>query len=333
MQLWTCVTGRDKLVTNLCRRGIVTSGSSDAYFRRGLDRPQAGYPFQVPVHNRPSNQRFDLYYIDAFAGAGHREKSTESSTERLHGFVRPKQPRLFPDEETAATFSSDVEQERLFLDGSARLALRCTPQFHRFIFIEKNPSRCTSLRSLTSEFPSARDRIEVRQGDANEELREICRQNWRTRRAVLFLDPYGTQVSWSTIEAVAETEAIDLWVLFPIGAVVRMLQRDGQIPPSWKSRLEDLLGPAEWQKEFYKEVHPAPLFENEIIGIERASIDMIGQFFMDRLRSRFPAVAPEPAELRNSKNALLYLFCFAASNKRGSGVALRIANHILNMGK
>jgi hypothetical protein len=34
---------------------------------------------------------------------------------------------------------------------------------------------------------------------------------------VLFLDPYGMQVDWTTIEAIARTKAIDLRVLFPLG--------------------------------------------------------------------------------------------------------------------
>ena len=43
----------------------------------------------------------------------------------------------------------------------------------------------------------------------------------------MFLDPYGTQVSWDTIKLIADTRAIDLWILFPIGAVNRLMNRDG----------------------------------------------------------------------------------------------------------
>ncbi|MEW6074198.1 MAG: hypothetical protein AB1726_16580 [Planctomycetota bacterium] len=55
------------------------------------------------------------------------------------------------------------------------------------------------------------------------------------RRKVLFLDPYGMQVEWVTIEAVAQTKAIDLWVLFPLGVGVnRLLTKSGEIPESWR---------------------------------------------------------------------------------------------------
>ena len=33
----------------------------------------------------------------------------------------------------------------------------------------------------------------------------------------LFLDPYGMQVEWATIESIAHTQAIDLWLLFSAG--------------------------------------------------------------------------------------------------------------------
>ena len=52
----------------------------------------------------------------------------------------------------------------------------------------------------------------------------------------MFLDPYGTQVSWTTIKAIADTRAIDLWILFPIGTVNRLLNRDGQIIEGRKKR-------------------------------------------------------------------------------------------------
>jgi three-Cys-motif partner protein len=51
--------------------------------------------------------------------------------------------------------------------------------------------------------------------DANTYLKEWCeRTDWRAYRTVMFLDPYGMQVDWSLIEAIANTRAVDLWILF-----------------------------------------------------------------------------------------------------------------------
>ncbi len=52
-------------------------------------------------------------------------------------------------------------------------------------------------------------------GDANVLVRRECA--WlgghRSRRAVMFLDPYGMQVEWSTLQAVASCSKVDLWLL------------------------------------------------------------------------------------------------------------------------
>ena len=55
----------------------------------------------------------------------------------------------------------------------------------------------------------------------------------------LFLDPYGMQVEWETIRSIASTQAIDLWVLFPLGmGMSRVLVKSGQIPDSWRQRVK-----------------------------------------------------------------------------------------------
>lgn len=54
-----------------------------------------------------------------------------------------------------------------------------------------------------------------RNEDSNKVLLELCDKDWSKHRAIVFLDPYAMEAEWSTIEAIAKTEAIDLWILFP----------------------------------------------------------------------------------------------------------------------
>jgi three-Cys-motif partner protein len=69
------------------------------------------------------------------------------------------------------------------------------------------------------------------------------------------------QVEWQTIEAVARAQAIDLWILFPLGVGVnRLLTRSGDIPESWRRRLDLLLGTTDWYDEFYKVERTQTLF-------------------------------------------------------------------------
>lgn len=216
------------------------------------------------------------------------------------------------------------------LDGSARLALKVEPHFDRYIFIERDAKRCTELEGLKTEFPDLAAHIRVEQGEANEEIQKICAKDWSAHRAVLFLDPYGMQVEWQTIEAIANTKAIDLWLLFPLGiGVSRLLTRSGEIPNGWRAALGRLLGTDDWYDEFYKKVQqPADLFGNTEEQIVKATNETIAQYFNDRLKTIFAGVAT-PGVLRNSSNNPLYLLCFAAANEHGARVALRIANSLL----
>lgn len=255
------------------------------------------------------NRSFKTAYIDAFAGTGYRTPSQAD-----------KQESLFSD-------ASEAPPETL-LDGSARIALKTEPPFDQYIFIERSRERAQQLRHLTEEFPTRNARIH--EDEANRFVQDLCGKKWEKHRAVLFLDPYGMQVEWATIEAIAATRAIDLWLLFPLGiGVNRLLTRDGQIPPGWRHRLDLLLGTKDWYDAFYKVETIPTLFGEEERRVEKATIGSIGRYFNERLKRIFAGVADEPRILTNSANCPLYLFCFAVSNKKGAPIALNIANHLL----
>lgn len=256
---------------------------------------------------------FRKAYIDAFAGTGYREaRRTESGDQNL----------LFPD--------LAGEEPQTLLDGSARLALQTKPSFDKYIFIECIGKRCEELEALKQEFSDLSDDVEIRQGEANQEIQDLCSKDWSSHRAVLFLDPYGMQVEWRTIEAVAKTKAIDLWLLFPLGiGVNRLLKKSGDIPESWKARLNALLGSEDWYEEFYKITTTQDLFGNELERVEKATMDTIGQYFNNQLKRVFAGVVDQPGILKNRVNNPLYLLCFAVGNERAKGIALPIANHLL----
>lgn len=71
------------------------------------------------------------------------------------------------------------------------------------------------------------------------------------------------------------------------------------------------------------------LFDNKEEAWEKASIENIGSYFNNRLKSIFAKVSSKPGVLRNSVNNPLFLLCFAASNENGAPIACRIANHLL----
>lgn len=245
-------------------------------------------------------REYHFAYIDAFAGTGYRELKN----------------------------SEDIEIPA-FLAGSARKALEVRHPFKEYIFIEEDKNSYTELKNLTNEFPN--HNIECINANANQSLTDLCRErNWRTNRALVFLDPYGMQVEWQTIESIAKTQAIDLWILFPIGmGVSRLLRNDGKIPLTERQTLDEFFGRDDWFDEFYQLARQRSLFSEEDELEKRDNIlAEIEQYFLKCLDSVFAMVAKNPLPLRNSKNSLMYLLCFAAGNPNAPK-ALKIAEEIL----
>ena len=262
------------------------------------------------------------FYIDAFAGTGYRElKETESQEGENQALLLPE----FAEEET-----------QRFLDGSARIALQTKPPFNKYIFIEKERNKIAELKKLKQEFPGKSQDIEIVNDDANSYLIGLCKKDWRLNRAVLFLDPFGMQIPWSTIEAIARTQAIDLWYLFPLGvAVNRLLKTDANISKACRERLDEIFGTSDWFEAFYKpqQARQLSIFDINNSLTEQvdkvANFESISKYFVERLKTIFAGVAENPLLLSNSRNNPLYLLCFASGNPKGAKTAIKIAQDII----
>jgi three-Cys-motif partner protein len=243
-------------------------------------------------------QPFGKIYIDAFAGTGY---ITVGDTDET-------------------------------IEGSAKLALNATNKFDRYIFIEKKKKFAKELEQLVeNDYSVISNIITIMSADCNDAILEICRTtDWHKNRAILFLDPYATEVKWATLEIVASTKAIDVWYLFPMSATNRMLKKDKQIDETWKAKLDMIFGDNSWEQEFYIEDPQTNLF-NTTEYKKDANINAIKDYICKRLETIFPSVSKNPRMLYNTKNSPLFLFCFAVSNPAPAaiGLAMRAANHIL----
>lgn len=245
------------------------------------------------------NMNFKKIYIDAFAGTGE-------------------------------IVTSDGGQE---LTGSAKSALLAERKFDHYYFIEKEADKVVELQKLVDmEFFDIKERVTIYCGNANDKLVDIIKSiDWRYSRALLFLDPYATQVNWSSLEMIAKTKAIDVWYLFPFSALNRLLPRDG-INPSHEACIDRLLGDENWRTEFYKADLEVNLFdEKEINYLKSVKTEGIKRYIISRLETVFPCVSKNPRIFKNKNNSPLFLFCFAISNgsKYAQTLALRIADYIL----
>jgi three-Cys-motif partner protein len=253
--------------------------------------------------------------VDAFAGPGQvrvRQKQTESGGGLFDGFEAP------PD--------ADADQ---LLSGSPRVALEIANPFSRYIFIELHPDRLTQLRNLEREFGKVRN-IEVQKGDANTHLQALLGSgiDWRTHRAVVFPDPFGMQVPWSTIAALAQTEAIEVLVNFPLGmAIQRLLERSGKITPGRRAALDTFFGSPDWWHQVYRESEGGLFQQRDVVKFEDAGERLLG-WYRERLRQAF-GHGSIARLIRNTKGGHLYYLIWAGRYKQG----LKGANYILSMGE
>jgi three-Cys-motif partner protein len=216
----------------------------------------------------------------------------------------------------------DVESDPDFIElqkGSSRIALDVEPGFDRYLFIEHSKERVAELDKLKALYPGRATSMLIEHGDANTVSTNWCAQtDWQRHRAVVFLDPYGMQVNWSTIESIAATKAIDLWMLFPIGQAVNRLLINRKLPPEgWANALTRTFGKDAWRQRFYKKSVQQSLFGDEELETKVADFADIQAYFLESLDSVFESVAKNPLLLCNSRGMPIYLLCFAVGNRSG----------------
>lgn len=260
--------------------------------------------FNTALQNRPSEQnRFRRIYIDAFAGTGECEIKTDGTTV-----------------ETIA--------------GSAKIAIGTVPAFDELHLIDLDPAHAAELRRLAAGNAEVAE-VVVHQADANAALLRVVQGvNWKRSRGVLFLDPYGMTVPWSTLELVASTQALDVWYLFPLSAIYRQAAHDFvKIDDAKLAALDSVLGTPSWREAFYKTDEQASLLGNEPDLVRRANPGEIATFVHQRLADVFKGWVSEPVMLKTSRGAPLFaLFCCISNpSERAVKLSQRIASHILAM--
>jgi three-Cys-motif partner protein len=262
------------------------------------------------------NQRSWLHgtiFVDAFAGSGVSRVRTKTQE------VSP--PGLF-----VGGPESDKDEIE-YLKGSPRQALEIANPFDSYIFIDKDPSHSAELLALQKEYVGKR-KIEIQEDDANAALKTFLARDidWAHHRAVVFLDPFGMQVPWVTIEALARTKAIEVFINFPLGmAVQRLLTRSGEIQEGWQISLDTFFGSSEWRQLAYEE-------RSDLFGPRRSKLPDSGlrllEWYRGRLRATFGHVSTARL-IKNTRGNPLYYLIWAGPNKKG----LDGADHILSKGE
>lgn len=248
----------------------------------------------IMTKQREKTPRFSHMYVDAFAGAGqHISRSTG-------GLVR----------------------------GSPLIALETNPPFSAYYFIDIQERRIRRLEELAHERPD----VYVRHGDANEQLTRIIHESIhyeRYERALVLLDPYTMHYNWSTVAALGQTRAVDVFLHFPTMAMNRYVLRRNpeEISQAATDRMNLFWGNDTWRQSFFQPSPQLNLFGTEVEEKTATNLSVVNAY-RERLRTtagfRF---VPEALVMRNSVGAELYYLIFATHN-RTAGDAGRIVEQI-----
>jgi three-Cys-motif partner protein len=263
------------------------------------------------------NKQFARIYIDAFAGTGSRTET------------KAVLPFMGEGEETTVEITTQ---------GSARIALETSPSFHHVLLIEKDPERAAALKEVLIEYPNVR--AQVRADDANAVVQRVCkRYDWHRerKRGVVFLDPYGMEVTWETVEAIAKTQALDCWYFFPLSGLYRNAPLNPDKADERKiAILNRVLGTTKWRQDWYeKKGDQMDIFGNAVVGERRSfPVDRIEEWVGNRLRSVFKGGVLKPMRLHHPNGAPMasLFFAIANPNKAAVRLATEIAGHILKRG-
>ena len=203
--------------------------------------------------------------------------------------------------------------------------------------MEKGRAKAQELERLRRAYPAKADRIKIENGDANSALRTFCaKRNWRKCRAVVFLDPFGNQVEWGTIEAIAATMAIDLWYLFPAGlGVHRQIGRNARVDADKEASLTRLYGTAEWKTVLISEEQSPDLFGSENRhSVKTSSPALATEFMIKRMKSVFRGGVLDEWLVLGRKRHHSYSLIFAWANPSdGARKAGAIARAVIRSGE
>lgn len=242
-----------------------------------------GHAYTTAFNNRGA--RLKKFYIDGFSGAG------------VHL----------------------VKKTRTQIEGSPARALRVTPPFDGFHFIDLDPAKANHLRNLCE----GRQDVEVHTEDANQCLKTLLPtiQYSDYKRALCLLDPYGLHLDWEIAQIAGQLGTIDMFLNFPIMDMNRntLLWKPELAEPDDVARMTRFWGDESWKQVAWMESKQPDMFR--VTEPEKQPNKVIAEAFRERLKKVAGfAYVPEPLPMTNKKNVVLYYLFFAAKNPAAANI-------------
>lgn len=272
------------------------------------------------MNKNRDNFGWSLYYFDGFAGSGTRTAQEEAKEAEI----------------ASELFGNGIAPEELKVyQGAAERVVRIEETirgFDHYCFVEKNKENCEALKAKLSIYQTVGRKYYIPM-DANDAVKRFSMKLKSSSRhkALIFLDPFGMQIDWSSIESLKGT-SVDLWVLVPTGVIInRLLERkyDPEKGFIHAEKLESFFGLTSKiiGDYFYNKTSIPTLFGDEetIVTKTEDAIHRIAELYIERLKEVFPYVTDEPLVLANNQHLPIYHLIFAAKNP----TAMKIAQEII----
>lgn len=262
-----------------------------------------------------------LLYFDGFAGSGTRtqEEDNEEAKEAQDLFGQEVTVEDFKVYQGAAERVVKIESDKM-------------RSFDYYYFVDKSVENCKKLDEKLSQYEITGRRHHLN-SDANDAVKRLAStlRNNSNCKALAFLDPFGMQINWESIEALKDLP-VDLWILVPTGVIInrlleRKIDKEKGLAHAEKLKCFFGMGEEEIRSFFYTVKREQTLFGDDEMVITKAenSIRKIAQLYVKRLQDVLPYVTEEPLVLYNTHNVPIYHLVFAAKNK----TALKIAQEII----
>ena len=220
----------------------------------------------LPAFVKATKKAFSRYYVDGFAGPGYNQK-----------------------------------EDGTLIKGSPLLAVE--HEFTGFFFVEKKCKNYNLLIKNLEEAGAPMGAIQCYCGDFNEYVDEILKRIHPKSPTVFFLDPFGLELKWTTVEKIAQREKADVFILISSSGANRVKNEHPEV-------LDRFFGDDSWRS-----IRPNP---------GESWFKAFTEAYRDRMRSLGLQGTELVIVARNKKNAPLHALAFHSKHP----VALNIANGV-----
>lgn len=246
------------------------------YLERYLDR------FIVAM--RGKNWRA-IHYIDLFAGAG----------------------------------KNQISETGEIIMGSPLIALTQKRPFDQYFFSDHNPENIDALQQRCAA-SDQHLKVHCSVGDANEQVsviktqidqidREFIDGVWSSLN-VAFIDPFGLELKWATVETLAQVKFMDLMIYYSQMGITREAAKAIKKPPP--TAIDQFFGTTEWRSIYRQyQKHDEMFFHRDLLDLYKGRLEQFGYVIRE-------AETDEPLIRSKKRRAPLYRLLFASKHKLGN---------------